>query len=194
MALWLILHAIAFVLATALTQVGGFAYLGTLLLSRRGPFARGFGFIKRTFLFLTIYGCLWTAASFTAPHFGRVPLPCHASDVTEIVVQSPLYCVLNRHYVTPELLDVANEVAAFMDNKFPGAQVLALDANFLFLDGFRCFHICLMLTVGNWMSQFCMRAKMGNLPSEQRGLRSAIGHSNSHNPVQNSPAQGDRIS
>lgn len=51
-------------------------------------------------------------------------------------MQSPLYCALNRQYVTPELRDVVVSVAERMDARFEGTQTLVLDANFPFFAGF----------------------------------------------------------
>ena len=130
----LLLHLPVFALATIITQIGGLAYLGAVILRRHIPAIGVPKFIHGALLFLILYTSLWTATLFAAPKFGRVALPCLASDATKIVAP-PLYCALNRHYVTPELLKVANDLAAFMNSKYPGTQTRALDANFPFFDG-----------------------------------------------------------
>ena len=130
------LHAVALFLATAITQIGGLAYLGALALRRRDPTLGRRRFVHGTALFSILYAFGWTATLYTAPQLGRFALPCRPTDGTEIVVLSPLYCALNRHYVTPELLQIANDLAKFMNAEFPGTQVVALDASFPFLNGF----------------------------------------------------------
>ena len=131
-----VLHFFVFLLATVITQIGGMAYVGALALRRYGPTRYKSKFVYPVFLFLVLYSCLWILSLFVAPEFGRVALPCRATKSTLITVQSPLYCILNRQYVTPKLLRAGNALAAFMHAKHPGTQTLALDANFPFFDEF----------------------------------------------------------
>ena len=51
-------------------------------------------------------------------------------------MQSPLYCALNRQYVTPGLKEIAVDLANHMDGQFPDTVTLALDASFPLFDGF----------------------------------------------------------
>lgn len=115
-------HGIIVVLLTILTQLGGIAWTMSLL------------FRRRIAAFAVLYCVLWISALFVAPLFGRVPLSCTTSG--PLAVQSPLYCVMNRQYVTPELRDVLIELAEDMDSDFPGTITQVLDANFPFLTGF----------------------------------------------------------
>lgn len=129
-------HLLAFVVLTVLTQIGGIAYLGAVALVKR---LRGSWRIRRlcaVTAFIVLYVGLSISASLIAPLFGRVPLPCYANVSSKLVVQSSLYCVLNRHYVTPSLKQVANDLAEHMAARFPGTRVNVLDANFPFFDGF----------------------------------------------------------
>ncbi len=64
----------------------------------------------------------------------RVPLPCAKEG--NLRSQSMLYCVLNRHYVKPKLLNATHQMADAVAAEFPGTTTLTLDANFPFLDGF----------------------------------------------------------
>jgi hypothetical protein len=118
----LILHAAWVLILTFLTQLGGVAWLMAL------PFRR------RWLAFPTTYAALWIMALLAAPLFGRVPMDCWSDG--PLRVQSPLYCALNRQYLDPELLQVAQDLARDMDGQFPGTVTLALDANFPFFDGF----------------------------------------------------------
>lgn len=115
-------HALWVVFLTALTQLGGLAWLLSLRLRRRW-----LGFVA-------VYTALSVAAVFVAPLFGRVPLPCLSNGALQL--QSPLYCALNRHYVTDEKRAVAQDLAREMAQKFPHTQTRALDGNFPFLTGF----------------------------------------------------------
>ncbi|MEP3276942.1 MAG: hypothetical protein ABJN26_24180 [Stappiaceae bacterium] len=129
-------HFAIFVFLTILTQIGGLAYLLVLILRPRSLKSR-FGKISSSLMiFLASYGVLWVTASVSAPLFGRTPLPCIQSVSSNLVMQSPLYCVLNRHYVTPDMKAMAEQLGQAVEQKYPGSITLALDANFPFWDGF----------------------------------------------------------
>ncbi|MCK0168095.1 penicillin-insensitive murein endopeptidase [Jannaschia sp. S6380] len=115
-------HSLILLIATALTQIGGLAWIVALL------------FRRRLIAFAGVYAALTVASVWIAPGFGRVALDCF--DDGPLRVQSPLYCALNRTYVTPELEGILVETAEEMDRRFPGTVTLVLDANFPFLDGF----------------------------------------------------------
>lgn len=69
-----------------------------------------------------------------AKSFGRVSLPiCKNPQIQPLNIFT---CLLNRHYVKPELLKLLNETAIIMDKKFPGSKINYLDANFPFIDEF----------------------------------------------------------
>ena len=107
-------HFFLIALLTALTQLGGLAWLIAL-------------FFRRRFLaFALTYAALWASALVAAPLVERVPLPCFGATLR---TQSLLYCVLNRHYVVPELRDVADDLATEMDRRFPGTVTLTLDGS-----------------------------------------------------------------
>lgn len=114
-------HGAWVVALTLLTQLGGIAWLLALPLRRRWLW------------FVVIYTALTVASLFIAPLFGRVPLPCFGETLS---IQSPLYCALNRQYVTPATRDVAQTLANRMAVAHPGTQTRALDGNFPYFDGF----------------------------------------------------------
>lgn len=128
-----ILRGFIFLLLTILSQLGGLAYLAALGVAKVFRVDR---LVLKLVLFAVFYAGMGYAASLIAPHFGRVPLPCVTDSSNRLVVQSPLYCVLNRNYVTPELQGLAEGLASYMGQSFPGTVTMALDANFPFLDGF----------------------------------------------------------
>lgn len=115
-------HAALILFLTVLTQLGGIAW-GLALLFRR-----------RTLAFLGFYISFSVSALFVAPLMGRVPLPCLSGEA--LTVQSPMYCALNRQYVTPELREVLADMSEHMERTFPGTVTQVLDANFPFIDGF----------------------------------------------------------
>ncbi len=115
-------HFFVVLVLTLLSQVGGLAWIVALFWRRR------------LVAFLITYAVLGLSAVWIAPMFGRVALSCLGDGPLQ--VQSPLYCALNRTYVSLELRDVLVETATAMDRQFPGTQTLVLDANFPFLDGF----------------------------------------------------------
>lgn len=114
------LHLVVIVLLTLLTQVGGLAWALSRLLKRRLA------------AFIGIYAVLWIGAVTLAPFAGRVPLPCTGEPLR---MQSPLYCVMLRHFVTPDLAAVAQDAARAVATEYPGTVTLALDGSFPFLNG-----------------------------------------------------------
>ncbi|WP_420863226.1 hypothetical protein [Algirhabdus cladophorae] len=115
------LHLLIAGLLAILTQIGGIAWL----LSRL--------FRRKTLTFLALYAGLTVATVAIAPVFGRVALPCKST--ASLQMHSPVFCVLNRHYVTPAMELELNRFAQAMAQKHPGTQTRILDANFPFIDG-----------------------------------------------------------
>ena len=127
------LRASLFLALTLLTQIGGLAYLLTQAISRRR--------IKNAHLtsfalFAAIYVAGVLLCKIAAPVLGRVPLPCFSTPEQGIAVRSPLFCLMNRNYVTPQMLRAATAFSVHMAQTYPGTVTLALDANFPFLDVF----------------------------------------------------------
>lgn len=126
-------HVFIIVILTLLTQIGGIVYIIVLATTRILGIRR---FPIRFGLFLLCYAGATLASNLVAPMFGRVPLSCIADAADKLVVRSPIYCALNRNYVTPSVRDLAHALAEHMDSAFPGTVTVALDANFPFLNGF----------------------------------------------------------
>lgn len=129
-ALRLLAHGAMVAFLTALSQLGGLAWLGALLL------ARGRGRLAFLGAFLALHAGASLAARALAPMAGRVALPCFEGAEAPLASASPLYCVLNRNYVVPELAALAHDLARAMERAHPGTLVLTLDGNFPFGDGF----------------------------------------------------------
>jgi len=92
--------------------------------------------VRRWGVFLLAYAGLSSAAVFAAPQFGRQALPCLKREGAVIAMHSPLYCVLNRQYASPEMAQPADALGRHMAEAYPGTITLLLDAGFPFLDGF----------------------------------------------------------
>lgn len=133
---WVFIHLLAFLVLTILTQIGGLAYFAALAFAKSTRSPKQFPRLFAVTVFLVLYAGLSISASIVAPYFGRVPLPCYATTNAKLAAQSSLYCVLNRHYVTPELKQVVGDLAKHMAARFPGTRLNVLDANFPFVDGF----------------------------------------------------------
>jgi hypothetical protein len=122
-----------FLFLTLLTQIGGLVYLFTLL------FAKAFGFQKKLavlMMFIIAYSVASFATINVAPTFGRQAVPCFTSDAAKLKTAHPLYCVLNRNYVTNDLALLLKKASVAVAQEFQGAQTLVLDGNFPFVTGF----------------------------------------------------------
>ncbi|WP_347360120.1 hypothetical protein [Rhizobium sp. Root1334] len=128
----LICSVFIFVVLTLLTQIGGVVFLASIAASRVLQIS---GRLLKAIVFLFLYVLATVAAHAVAPAFGRVALPCF-SDAAPLQLQSPLYCVLNRNYVSAGMQQAAEALAQHMASEFPGTVTLALDANFPFINGF----------------------------------------------------------
>jgi len=129
----ILLHAAAVAFLTILTQIGGVVWLGALLLGRLLPSGRRAVF---PVLFVALYAAATFATQQLAPLAGRVALPCFPGKEATLIVRPPVFCMLNRNYVTPDLALAAQLYADHMAEAFPGTTTLALDANFPFVAGF----------------------------------------------------------
>ena len=116
------LHFLFFDLLTLVTQVGGVIWIITLLLSKKFKFKKRFVLpvVYLIFYFLII--------PVTASFFGRTSLPINSKELKCI---SWFYPLAFRNYVNPELKNLLIEVS-----KSTNQQLIYLDANFPFFDGF----------------------------------------------------------
>ncbi len=110
-----------------LTQGGLIVALTALSLTGGLAWGLALWFRWRVVAFAMLYAALWGLLALVAPLAGREALPCTGAPLR---MQSPLYCALNRNYVTPELAQVARDAAAVVAARYPGAVTLALDGGF----------------------------------------------------------------
>lgn len=122
-----------FLFLTLLTQIGGLVYLLALLL------AKVFGFQKKLailLVFILAYLSATFATIYIAPIFGRQAISCIVAETANIKTAHPMYCVLNRNYVTQDLALLLNKASGAVAQEFRGTQTLVLDSNFPFVTGF----------------------------------------------------------
>lgn len=122
------------ILLTLLTQIGGLVLLAAIWARRLLGWPRRF--VVTLSLFVVLYTVSSMVTTIIAPVFGRMPLPCLADQQDRLMIRSALLCVMNRHYVVPELKEAARALAGEIDRQFPDTMTLALDGNFPFIDGF----------------------------------------------------------
>lgn len=132
------MKAILFIFLTILTQTGGLVYLLSLAFYPYLNKKFSSGLFRRTAkagIFLAIYTLsAFVLVPLIARPFGRVPLP--VMETGHLQPLTIMTCFLNRHYVRPELKQLAEEAAHRMTEKFPGTTVNYLDANFPFFNNF----------------------------------------------------------
>lgn len=121
---------------TIVTQIGGLAWLLTLLIKQLVFKKKTEKFFVFPGVFVVLYSILSLGAYFTAPLAGREALPCFENSQVPLKSQSIAYCLLNRNYVQSDLKDILEALAVDMEKKYPGTTTLTLDGGFPFFDGF----------------------------------------------------------
>ncbi len=129
-----------FSLLTVLTQIGGVIYLLYLPFSSYVKSEKMSGwksFVIRLLGFSMIYFLIWFfIIPPLAKKYGRVPLPIYSTKENPVKVGNLIYAIGNRHYVKPALRDVFFNVAQKVNKKYSEVELIYLDANFPFYDGF----------------------------------------------------------
>lgn len=129
-----------FSILTILTQVGGVVYLLYLPFSSYVKSEKMSGwknFVSRLLGFSMIYFLIWFfIIPPLAKKYGRVPLPIYATKESPVKAGSLIYAIGNRNYVKPALRDAFFEVAKKVNKKYTDVELIYLDANFPFYEGF----------------------------------------------------------
>ena len=136
----IIVFLLAFLVLTALTQIGGLVLVVTLI-AMRLPRLRRASAVWRAMIastvFIVLYGAL---TAFVVPPLaargGRVALPCLAKGDRDYAAATPLFCLLNRNYVVPQMAELLDALSRDVATAYPGTTTLFLDANLPFWDGF----------------------------------------------------------
>ncbi|MDC8003493.1 hypothetical protein POV27_05485 [Aureisphaera galaxeae] len=122
----LFLHIVLILLLTAITQVGGLLYLCCLLIFRKkGKYK--YLYFAGIYLFFTFLVVPWLA-----PLNGRERI--ENSDT--IRPCNYFYVLANRNYVSPQMNETLQTVSHQLNLTYPGLELVYLDANFPFFDGF----------------------------------------------------------
>ncbi len=125
---------------TLFTQIGGVIYLLCL------PFfywlkKPDINLWKRRIINCFLFAIFYLIATFfivpplAKKQCGRVPLPIFSNPNLK-PHNAFYYCILNHHYVRPELKKAAENVADKLAKKYPGTVLCYLDANFPFFNGY----------------------------------------------------------
>lgn len=129
-----------FAVLTALTQVGGAAYVLGLAVGRFCGLRTAAPFLSQTIALLAgaLFYAVLTAVVVPplAAQLGRVRLPCQSEGDGPVIAATRLTCALNRGYVRPEVRDLLSELGSDARRRFPGTQLTVLEGNFPFGDGF----------------------------------------------------------
>ncbi|MBU0655283.1 MAG: hypothetical protein KJ914_09150 [Gammaproteobacteria bacterium] len=137
----IIFYFMAFIILSILTEVGGLALLFSIpvMLSIRNQYRNRqklirFGIFTGAYL-LTVF----IVIPLLAPLYGRVQLPCFATESAPLKPDNFGYCLLMRNYVKLELRDSLIKSTQILQGQYPGIKVRYLDANFPFRDGIPLF-------------------------------------------------------
>jgi hypothetical protein len=134
----ILLGLMFFSFLTIVTQVGGIAFLISILtfgIIEKRLNRRWTRVTAKVLSFATLYLIFtFVIVPLTAKPFGRVPLPLFESN--NLRPANMWTVLLNRNYVRPELRQATFYVARKMNDRYPGTVVNYLEANFPFIDKF----------------------------------------------------------
>jgi len=129
---------IAIFLFTVLTQVGGIVLLISKVISKHVLPSSYSGWRKYAGKALIFILCYALFSFLIVPPLarigGRIPLPVWGNK--KIKPQTLMTCILNRHYVHQDVFKSISKVSDCFDKQYPHSDILYLDANFPFFDGF----------------------------------------------------------
>ena len=114
-------------LLTAFTQIGGVIYFLVFLLFWKTSSLVKWGIFIGAYLLITFF-----LVPVLAPKWGRIPV----QKSPNLQPVSWYIEICNRNYVKPELNQVLQEQAEKLQKKYPGTQLVYLDAAHPFIDGF----------------------------------------------------------
>lgn len=118
----LIGHILIITILTALTQIGGFVWIITIVLSKAKNWKKRYAFP----LIYLVFNIIIVPP--IASYFGRVQLPLFSNNLEP---KNWFYPLAFRNYVTPELKEIL-----LKSSQKSGIRITYLDANFPFYNGF----------------------------------------------------------
>lgn len=167
-----------------LTQVGGLIYLMVypfFSILKKKISGKSRQRLAKGSLFLSVY---LTFTFFIIPpiakHFGRVPIPYFHEQLKPL---NYLTCVLNRHYVTPTLLNLLSETSEEINAIFPNTTIAYMDVNFPFINGFPLIPH-LSHNDGKKVDLTFLYRKMNSQEAVNRRAKSWIGYGGSEKPLE----------
>jgi len=147
----ILLHTLFVTLLTVLTQVGGLLWLLYLLFialiriffmeERLAPKSVGQRRIPWAATWVLGFSAFYLAVTlFIVPSLsklsGRMPLPLFTTTEFPVKPNNLLFCLANRHYVTPKMYATLQGITTDLKTIHSDFQIIYLDANFPFFDGF----------------------------------------------------------
>lgn len=133
----IIRFVLLFSLLTLVSQTGGIIYLccklGINIFAKKSDLK----LLIRLPIYLGVYLLInCSLVPLTASKAGRVPLPFFKTDQNPLIPHNYFYPLLNRHYVSHELYRSLMDIEKCFKAKYPNSQLVYLDANFPFINGF----------------------------------------------------------
>lgn len=127
-----------FLVATLVTQVGGFLLVGGAVAGLFWSLVKGNPrrLLMMTEGALTFYLIGLLTVPFLAKPFGRQALPWFASEDFPLRPRNISYCLLFRNYVSPQLAKTLRDCSRSYARTYHGEYLDYLDACFPFIDGF----------------------------------------------------------
>ncbi len=129
-----------FSILTVLTQVGGVIYLlylpfSLFVKSEKYSFWKSIVMRSGGFSLIYVLICLFIIPPLAKKN-GLVQLPCFSTKEIPVKSGSVLMSLMNRNYVKPVLQEAFFKTAKDVQKKYPSAELIYLDANFPFFEGF----------------------------------------------------------
>jgi hypothetical protein len=120
-----------FLVLTVLSQVGGLILWACWHVCRYRLFPdearRWLAFLASTAAYVAV---TLLFVPLLAGLFGRVPMPLFATSEAPVAPRSLFFCLLNRHYVKPEVKELVLTTARQMAKDYSGSQIHYLDGGF----------------------------------------------------------------
>ncbi|WP_291720759.1 hypothetical protein [Bernardetia sp.] len=136
-----LLQCLLIILLTVFTQIGGIIWVITWLEAnifcykiKKKSYSKYFTVKLALFLAFYLFATFGIVPLAAEKYSNRVALPI----LTENNIQPTTIwtCILNRHYVRPELKNALFNIGQNLEKKYPNSKVSYLDANFPFYNGF----------------------------------------------------------
>lgn len=124
-----VVHILLFIILTIITQVGGIVYMLSTFLMRNTSYNQ----LKKLGVLICLYSfCSFLLVPNIAPFFGREKI----KNTHYVKAHNFITILCNRNYVTPKLQANIQEIGKKLNRIYPELQLVYLDANFPFLNGF----------------------------------------------------------